>query len=637
MQRSEPSTSCALPVGAELGKHFFVYRRSQAVIRRGTYNKRRRNYHGPNFRGLPIQPWLRECANSYATHLRSFEQIYPASPFSSHIGTNYLPTSDEAIQIMGYIADKATRIAEVDQEIEDLKALRAKLTLEIEDHRSLLSPVPHLPIDILQEIFASCLPTEHYPVVSRYEAPLLLTQVCKNWRNIALSTPHLWSAIHIPIPSLPGHITSYEPPVGGLSDYLTALLALIHERMVAIHQWLERSKGSPLSISIFDAGNCPREVCDLVLDTIIHFAPRWNRLIFDTHSCDLNRIACLVPSQVPQLKSLVVRNEAVTENFEITYSIPVSWSASEVVKAPQLQEIALHQMTDNIIEFPLRWSQMTRIFLGSIAGARMFSTPTMSLKQVVFVLRSCEQLVSFRLEVLLLAEDLDQNQQPICLPSLQEFSFHDSGIDISSLFSLLELPSLKYLEFNTNAQHLKQSPLEMLLPRITTLERFITEPQFFARGHYTKCLSHMSSLTAIAIRWTPFFRSPDWSPMIDDNDNDYKIVSDALLAWFTTPDTAGDYPVPALETFECYATSEFTDKGVVDFIRKKYALPGIRALRKICIAFSGPQTADIIKEIGEEVSKQLDHALKYPYPTASFESPVVFHPFDGINAYPLSF
>jgi hypothetical protein len=249
----------------------------------------------------------------------------------------------------------------------------------------------------------------------------------------------------------------------------------------------------------------------------------------------------------------------------------------------------------------------------------------MSLKQVVFVLRSCEQLVSFRLEVLLLAEDLDQNQQPICLPSLQEFTFHDSGIDISSLFSLLE--------FNTNAQHLKQSPLEMLLPRITTLERFITEPQFFARGHYTKCLSHMSSLTAIAIRWAPFFRSPDWSPMIDDNDNDYKIVSDALLAWFTTPDAAGDYPVPTLETFECYATSEFTDKGVVDFIRKKYALPEIRALRKICIAFSGPQSANIIKEIGEEILTQLDHALKYPYPTASFESPVVFHPFDGVNTY----
>ena len=41
--------------------------------------------------------------------------------------------------------------------------------------------------------------------------PLLLTQVCKNWRNIALSTPQLWSTIHSPIPSLPEHVTSYDP------------------------------------------------------------------------------------------------------------------------------------------------------------------------------------------------------------------------------------------------------------------------------------------------------------------------------------------------------------------------------------------------------------------------------------------
>jgi hypothetical protein len=62
---------------------------------------------------------------------------------------------------------------------------------------------------------------------------------------------------------------------------------------------------------------------------------------------------------------------------------------------------------------------------------------------------------------------------------------------------------------------------------------------------------------------------------------------------------------------------------VVDFIRKKYALPGIRALRKIRIAFSGPQTAE---EIGEEISKQLHLELRYPYSTASLNRPVFFHP-----------
>jgi len=563
-----------------------------------------------------------------------------SSPFSSCIGTSYLPTPEEAVQIKEYISEKVAHIAEVDQEIEKLNALRAKLTMDIQGHRSLLSPTHHLPIDILREIFAACLPMTHNPVVSRHEAPLLLTQVCKNWRSIVLSTPQFWSAIHIPIPSFPVDPSSHPLPVGGLSNYLTALLALIRGRMAAVHEWLERSKGSPLTISIFDGGYCPNEVCDLVLDTIIHFSPRWKHLQLDTHSCDLTRIAGLVPSQIPQLESLNVQNEVFIQNLDTTgpslNSAPLLWSTSEIIKAPKLQAISFPRITENIVEFPLGWSQMTAISLGS--DTRMSSVPAMSLKQVTFILRSCQQLVSFRLEVILCVGDPDQDRSPVRLPFLQAFSLHDSGVDVSPLFTVLELPSLKYLEFNTNARRLGHSSLEMLLPRITTLERFITEPQFFAQGHHIKCLSHMSSLTDISIRWSPFFRTPDWSPMVDDPAEQYKVVSDDLLLWFTTPDPPGEYPVPALEIFECYTTSEFTDNALVDFIKNKYSLPGIRPLKKLYIGFSRPQMLDVMEDVGEEISNQLEHDLRYPVLAASLlRGPVFFDPSAGIHPYPAAF
>jgi len=565
-----------------------------------------------------------------------------ASPFSARVGTYYLPTPDEAVQIKGYISERATHIAEVDEEIERLEALRAKLNSEIEDHRSLLSPVHHLPIDILQEIFASCLPAGHNPVVSRHEAPLLLTQVCRNWRNVMLSTPQLWSAIHIPIPSFPIDTTLHPLPGDGLSSYLATLLALVHERMVAIHQWLERSKGSPLSISIFDAGNCPKEVCDLVLDTIIHFSPRWKHLVLDTHSCDLTRISGLASSQVPQLQSLVVWNEVFIQNFEMTdtalNSVPLPWSTSEIIKAPRLQEISFPQMTENIIEFPFKWSQMTVVSLGSVSGPRTVATPAMSLNQVAFFLRSCQQLVLFQLEVPLLASPFDPNQSPLCLPSLKSFYFHDSGIDVSSLFSILELPSITYFKFNSNSRYFKHSALEMLLPRITTLERFITEPQFFAQGHYVKCLSHMSTLTHISIRWSPFFRTPNWSPVVDNSEDHYKVVSDDFLMWFTRPDPAGEYPAPSLESFECDTTSEFTDGALIAFIKKKSSLPGIKPLKRISIRFTRPQLVDVIEDIGKEISKHLDHDLRYPYSgPLALKGPIVYNPFGGIHAYPRSF
>lgn len=562
-----------------------------------------------------------------------------ASPFSSRIGTNYTPTFDEAIQIKGYISDKVARIVEVDHEIGRLMALRVELILEIEEHQSLLSPIQHLPIDVLQEIFTACLPTMHNPVMSRYEAPLLLTQVCKNWRDIVLSAPHFWSEIHIPIPTMPIDPIAHPLPADDLSSYYVGLLSFMRERMAAIHTWLERSKGSALAISVFDNGNIPREVCDLVLDTIIHFASRLKYLKFDTHSCDLTRISGLTPSQIPQLVSLVIENEFFTENPSVTgpspASVPFAWSTSEIIQAPKLRKILFSRPMENIIEFPLRWSQMTTIGLGYLDGPRPLVTVALSVKQVAFILRSCPQLVSFALEIPLLDGDPDENQSPIRLKDLKFLSFHDSGVDVSSLFSVLELPAITGLQFHSNSRNWRHSPLNKLFPRITTLERLIIEPTFFIQRHYMKSLGHMSSLVNISIRQSPFLRTPDWSDslVVENSGDQYKVISDELFTWLTTPDSAGKYPVPSLEHFECYEMSAFTDEALVDFVKNKYSLPGIRPLKVIYLGFSRLRTREVVEEIGEEITSQLtDYRFRYPFPTASLlKPPIVFHPFDGIR------
>ncbi|KAF8975690.1 hypothetical protein BDQ17DRAFT_243512 [Cyathus striatus] len=38
--------------------------------------------------------------------------------------------------------------------------------------------------------------------MSAMEAPMLLTRICSSWRRIALSTPRIWSAIHIVLPNI---------------------------------------------------------------------------------------------------------------------------------------------------------------------------------------------------------------------------------------------------------------------------------------------------------------------------------------------------------------------------------------------------------------------------------------------------
>ncbi|KAJ6589949.1 hypothetical protein DFH09DRAFT_1140504 [Mycena vulgaris] len=55
-----------------------------------------------------------------------------------------------------------------------------------------------LPPEITQQIFGACLPDAgSRPTKRSQQAPLLLTQICKEWRAIALDTPQLWQSITV--------------------------------------------------------------------------------------------------------------------------------------------------------------------------------------------------------------------------------------------------------------------------------------------------------------------------------------------------------------------------------------------------------------------------------------------------------
>ncbi|KAJ6472309.1 hypothetical protein C8R47DRAFT_1324691 [Mycena vitilis] len=81
-----------------------------------------------------------------------------------------------------------------------LSALQSELALAQERLNSYTYPVLTLPTDIISEIFIQCLPV--YPSCSwladSYLPPTRLTQICHDWRELALATPTLWRAIRFP-------------------------------------------------------------------------------------------------------------------------------------------------------------------------------------------------------------------------------------------------------------------------------------------------------------------------------------------------------------------------------------------------------------------------------------------------------
>ncbi|KAJ7872286.1 hypothetical protein B0H14DRAFT_2502721, partial [Mycena olivaceomarginata] len=146
--------------------------------------------------------------------------------------------------MLNALAVDRARIADLDAQIRDLErslsVLRSEKSAAQERLDSYKYPVLTLPNEIVCEIFVHFLPP--YPVCpppTGSLSPILLTHICRGWREIALESPALWRAIQIsanddlvstvlsrsvPCP-LSIHLNEWQPPFDDLvQDFLAPLL-----------------------------------------------------------------------------------------------------------------------------------------------------------------------------------------------------------------------------------------------------------------------------------------------------------------------------------------------------------------------------------------------------------------------------
>lgn len=69
------------------------------------------------------------------------------------------------------------------------------------------APVEDLPFEILGKIFTLCLPDDLYIELNPRNAPLLLLQICRFWRDTAISTEQLWRSLTFHVAE-GGHVSS---------------------------------------------------------------------------------------------------------------------------------------------------------------------------------------------------------------------------------------------------------------------------------------------------------------------------------------------------------------------------------------------------------------------------------------------
>ncbi|KAK6984001.1 hypothetical protein R3P38DRAFT_3108764 [Favolaschia claudopus] len=94
-----------------------------------------------------------------------------------------------------------TALAEVRSQILLYKRLLAALEEDEEDLETRLAkvvyPVLNLPFEVTADIFIRCLPVGGPVTPTSSTAPLALSHVCRQWRDVALSTTALWDSLHV--------------------------------------------------------------------------------------------------------------------------------------------------------------------------------------------------------------------------------------------------------------------------------------------------------------------------------------------------------------------------------------------------------------------------------------------------------
>ncbi|KAJ6597779.1 hypothetical protein DFH09DRAFT_84300 [Mycena vulgaris] len=279
------------------------------------------------------------------------------------------------------------RLAQLTNLIDSLSAERQRLQAQSD---AIVYPVLSLPPELTSIIFIHCIPTSgQLTCPSPIEGPLLLAQICRPWREIAINTPELWQSI-----------------------------ALIDTRSVdVLKTWFSRSGNHPLNFSI----NCVDQIhAASLLDACMLHARRWQDVDFALPVRALKRLDGALQMPILRKLSLSLRGPFSREAGVRVHPITTS-------DAPLLREATVNTYPDLSFDFP--WTQLTSLTLGR-----------MDTENYSAILKLCPHVVT--LDISTTGSFTIPADPPLILASLESFTFPS---DFCSTLHHLRLPKLSHI------------------------------------------------------------------------------------------------------------------------------------------------------------------------------------------------
>ncbi|KAF7376702.1 hypothetical protein MSAN_00087200 [Mycena sanguinolenta] len=497
-----------------------------------------------------------------------------ASPFASHLGTNYCPKDDELLKIRAFLVEPTRRLRRLDDEIAELQKSIDKLAEErhslqtyVDGHKALISPARRLPLDVIQEIFVACIPTHRNCVMSASEAPVLLGRICSSWRAISLTTPHLWARLHI-----------VEPLRGRYGATDAQIETKVEQRLAIAKTWLERSGQCPLSISL----QCG-----------------WEKRRFDTTYAAAatvgDRVWAVLAVDVPTLESAA---------FDPHLRFPpgvVNWEHLGLLSGPRLTSFCTIRSGHNLQSLrAIRWHQLTELTIGGDPWETSITSETL-----LQTLSQCKQLRTC--SVATVAHDGDypnpvsHSQHPLVeLAFLHTFTL-DSGTFVCSVLDRLSLPQLR--DFTLHG--LYQRSLAPFFGLCFHLETLRLDSNSFKKSIMQGNLRALpATLLHLTIR----------------DDTMHGRLTQSPLGGFARRRRAGIAHPQTLTITHCCTIS---DAALLQFVTGRMALAHSDsiALKRIEVEFKRPMTQDITPALAPFIERGLHAVISYDSPPTTQLSP----------------